>query len=308
MYDQKKVSIIVCISLISLFMFYAFAYDVNKYQYSPHQDQMAALGQFGDFLGGTLNPFLALLTVIGLCYTIHLQRVQLHDAQEQNKITTKQLYLQQFESTFFNLLDLHSKITDNLTINTSILTNLFGKGYYKRTKLALIQDQYKSKDVFLIIYYVITDFIGGATNKSTNRYKEIQQSHNEILGHYFRNLYHILKTIHESAIDETQKKKYSNILRAQISTYELAILLINCIKDTVDNGEFRDLLVKYEFLEHIPFELTGKKDITIKGSILRFISFEQVKEYIPNHDLNSGAFGKNPFFDLDEVKHILTKT
>jgi hypothetical protein len=37
-------------------------------------DAKASWGQFGDFLGGTLNPILGLLTLLGVAYTVLLQQ------------------------------------------------------------------------------------------------------------------------------------------------------------------------------------------------------------------------------------------
>jgi len=85
-------------------------------------------GQFGDFLGGTLNPILSFLSLIALLTTIALQSTELEltrkelkrsaSAQEETKKVLDQqsetLARQQFESTFFSLLDQHNKILESL--------------------------------------------------------------------------------------------------------------------------------------------------------------------------------------------------
>jgi hypothetical protein len=45
---------------------------------------LQGLGQLGDFIGGTLNPAIGAMTVIGLAITIYYQREQLVDAKETN--------------------------------------------------------------------------------------------------------------------------------------------------------------------------------------------------------------------------------
>lgn len=69
-------------------------------------------GQFGDFLGGTLNPILGFLTVLILISTLKVQRVELKQARKSLKKNAKlidsQVSLmkqQALESTFFKLLE-----------------------------------------------------------------------------------------------------------------------------------------------------------------------------------------------------------
>lgn len=299
-------SVIVSISLILLVITYAFAYDLDQYKHYSSTDQMATLGQFGDFLGGTLNPLLALLTVIGLAYTIHLQRKQLHEAQQQYEMNLQQTNKQQFEQFLFNLIELHSRITDNLSISNDVLMNLYNRAFCNDSKRIFEINNHEARNVFNAIFICVIDTPSHDCNVQIKRYERLQQRHNEVLGHYFRNLYHILKTISESDIQD--KKKYSNILRSQLSTYELAILLVNCLDGVVDNGEFKKLIIEFEFLEHLPLELTSYNNLTVKGFKLDFIGFEHITEYMPNLPNSNGAFGDNPFFNNQKIKNLLTKT
>ena len=91
----------------------------------------ATWGTFGDYLGGTLNPIISFLALIGLLYTIHQQaqemqatREELKQAAEQQRQQVEQqsrqseiFNLQQFESTFFSLLEQHNKIVETLFKN-----------------------------------------------------------------------------------------------------------------------------------------------------------------------------------------------
>ena len=88
----------------------------------------ATWGTFGDYLGGTLNPIISFLALIGLLYTIHQQsqemqatREELKQAAEQQRQQVEQqsrqseiFNLQQFESTFFSLLEQHNKIIEKI--------------------------------------------------------------------------------------------------------------------------------------------------------------------------------------------------
>src|SRR5690606_20728284 len=87
-----------------------------------------------------------------------------------------------------------------------------------------------------------------------DRYRIIQKHNNHILGHYSRNLYQALKLVDaQSYISFEKKKQYTGIIRAQLSSEELSLLFINCLEGVCDDGQFKDLLVRYAMLEHLPF-------------------------------------------------------
>lgn len=77
--------------------------------WSPDQDTW---GQFGDFVGGTLNPLLGFISVVVLVSTLNLQRVELKEARavvkEGNELLESQLraiHLQSLEVTFFKVME-----------------------------------------------------------------------------------------------------------------------------------------------------------------------------------------------------------
>jgi hypothetical protein len=68
-------------------------------------------GQFGDYVGGILNPLFSLTALFALLYTIKLQSKELHESTEQLKVSAEALALQndvlvrqRFENTFFQML------------------------------------------------------------------------------------------------------------------------------------------------------------------------------------------------------------
>jgi len=75
------------------------------------------VGIFGDFFGGVLNPILTFFTLFGLIVTIVIQRQELRLARSEYEKTADALGTQAIETTFFNILDLHHKIVDNLKFN-----------------------------------------------------------------------------------------------------------------------------------------------------------------------------------------------
>lgn len=117
------------------------------------------------------------------------------------------------------------------TLNSNIIfSNL------KFEKSDIIFDEFKYNSYFNSIYNFI--------------YEKV----NTDFGHYFRNLYRLIKMIDEQIFDEDSvesdfKKKYyyTSIVRAQLSDYELYWLFFNCL---FEYGEkFKPLVEKYAFFK-----------------------------------------------------------
>ncbi len=80
-----------------------------------------------------------------------------------------------------------------------------------------------------------------------------------IFDHYFRHLYQIVKFIDNSKFldksDEIEERyKYTSILRATLSPYELIWLFYNCIS-LYGNQKFKPLIEKYSLLKNIREDL-----------------------------------------------------
>jgi hypothetical protein len=274
-------------------------------------------GVFGDFLGGVLNPVLTFFTLFGLIVTIVIQRQELRLARNEYEKTADALSTQAIETTFFNIIDLHHKIVDNLKVDFEELSDKteaekvikgLSASILKAGLSASIGASIKSKNLKVegrAVFEEILSFLSveaKSPEESLARYKYIQDKHNHILGHYFRNLYQALKVINgyeDNKLSSEQKRKYTSILRAQLSTKELALLFINCIEGVSDSGQFKNLVIDFQMLEHLPiskvdngYSLAGSK--TALASDEMFLQYKTKKEI--GFDLNKyygGAFGAN---------------
>ena len=72
------------------------------------------------------------------------------------------------------------------------------------------------------------------------------------LGHYFRNLYHIIKFVDKSEIDN--KKRYTNFVRAQLSSHELALIFYNCLS-VYGSEMFKPYIERYSLLKNMNKDL-----------------------------------------------------
>ncbi len=257
-----------------------------------------ARGVFGDKFG-SINALFSGLAFAGIIFTIFLQRRELAlqrlNIEEQND-TLRQ---QRFESSFFHLLALHASIVDKLEITSHEKRDAFTyfiellKGnseafaafhpLSKLTKELLHQlrgsptltdemrihldlaeissvESMLEKNPGIVGWYLEAeeDFHKQLLNKA---YFTAHKKSKDGLSHYFRNLYHIYRFIHESKlIDEDAKRKYARIVRAQLSDEELVAILYNCLAEGDGNGKSKlefgypkmtRLVQQYDILQNI---------------------------------------------------------
>jgi uncharacterized membrane protein len=214
--------------------------------------------QFGDFIGGLLNPIFAFFALIALLYTIHLQSTELRNSSEQLKKSAKALEYQNnvlkkqsFESTFFQLLRLYNEIVDELKVSssshgpTSIVTKINHENRAALEYLGIVLKEKYIENVRRGDYHGVSE-----VEAIDEEYEKFYAKYGQYLGHYFRTMYNILKFIDLTDIPESEKQVYSNFLRAQLSKHELALLLYNCIS-RYGRKKMLPLVRKFNVIKHI---------------------------------------------------------
>lgn len=229
--------------------------------------QLSDLALIGDWWGGTSAVFIAIAGIILLILNylsqkeeLELTRNELAFTRREFKQQNETLIIQRFENTFFNLLSLHNQIIDSIEEFMDGRTykkrdyfeyvyNHLSKNYVKdsiviahRTNNEELELQFHSEQIKRIYKkFVKTNYWGVASYQS-------------VLGHYFRNLYHLVKFIDDSAeITENKKKFYGEIVRAQLSSAELGMLFYNSLSHYATGNTFKNLIEKYKLL--INFEV-----------------------------------------------------
>jgi hypothetical protein len=84
-------------------------------------------------------------------------------------------------------------------------------------------------------------------------YDTFYANHQEDLGHYFRTLYHLIKFVKFSNFEYKEKRRYTSLVRAQLSAYELGLLFYNCLS-RYGKG-FKPLVEEFGLLEHLDKKL-----------------------------------------------------
>jgi phosphotransferase system glucose/maltose/N-acetylglucosamine-specific IIC component len=188
-------------------------------------NQKSDWGTFGDFIGGTLNPLLSFFGFMALLYTISIQRKQIKDDKKDKE-------KQQFESTFFALLNLHNQALDNLSKEKQFGVRE-GNSYPNGSDLQNLLKETLDKKV---------------TNLEIAQKK--LNDKNNLCGHYFRILYELLKFIkNNSSWLAENEKMYSNLVKGLLPDNVFRLLAVYCS----NKDDYKLLLEHYSFFENIDF-------------------------------------------------------
>ncbi len=243
-------------------------------------------GTIGDMFG-VVNSLFSGLAFAGIIFTIllqskelKLQREEIKSNRDEFKTQNNTLKIQRFENTFFNLLQLHHQIVHSIDYR-----------YYKsKEKAAMYQYAMpneekeivtiQGRDVFRYRFNKMKNDIKNDglyfEDKYQNHYLDAQSD----FGHYFRNLYRIIKFIDESEFfyddqNESEEAKfkikyqYTSFVRAQLSDYELIWLFYNCLSR---NGKekFKPLIEKYALFKNLPFELIANEELINRYNVTAY--------------------------------------
>jgi len=255
MKDKKSIKkdwgLIIAIGLLVLGIFALFIpFDrINGARIGTFTINIDRYNNLGEFIGGVTTPFLSIAAFILLFMTYKSQKEELKESQKILRNQSELMNKQQFETTFFNLINLHNQITSQinttrvshpkslvLTSQREVVGRECFEGFYNFFRS--IHHEFCSKPAVSKIPK--NDFIDLI-------YMEFFEKRQSILGHYFTNLYQIVKFVDNANIKN--KKEYTNILRAQLSRYELLLLYFNCLSKYGE--KFKPLVEDYSLLKNI---------------------------------------------------------
>lgn len=240
---ENNVSIIAVVAVlfsvgVFLFVIYFLYKDIslgeiiNKIEKDP----------FGDTFNGIAGPFLmlgmAVLTFLAFYAQIIFNKKQL----EFNKVLMDFNERQELASGFFDFYNLHLKILDTFTYESTngehpVYYN--GKHYFKA-----IYKQLKN-------YFVELNKEKKADGMNAlEAYKKVFNDELNYLGPYYSSLFHLFRFIEKEADSEESKKQYFDFLSSSLSQYELVFLYYGLQTDYSKN--LKDILERnqYNIFEH----------------------------------------------------------
>ncbi|MFC5625262.1 putative phage abortive infection protein [Algoriphagus winogradskyi] len=244
------------------------------------------LNLLGDFMAGTVSSIWSLaglffiyvaflgqkqqllnqqLEIMYSQLEVKYTRLELAGQKKEMKQQNETLKLQKFENTFFNLLSLHHQIVEGIDeieakITSGTTRQPWGRSASHSDKSTYQHVTIKGRDVFKKWFIELSGIIEQQPDKGyLDHYLDIYSIIQTDFGHYFRNLYRIIKFIDEANFnsepteDFNIKYSYTSMVRAQLSDFELLFLFYNCLSV---NGieKFKPLVEKYCLFKNLPQE------------------------------------------------------
>jgi hypothetical protein len=241
--------------------------------------------QLGSFVGGYIGSIFALTGVVLLFATPKAQR----RASE----------IQNFETKYFELIKMHRDNVAEARVRSVYGRRLFVILIRElRCALEIVRriakssgQQLSQREALHIAYYCL--FFGVGPNSSRmlrmslsnfngdlvgliedelnkqetkDRVREERkfgyvpfEGHQSRLGHYYRHLYQMVRYVDQQTIDIC-KYEYVKTIRAQLSTHEQALLLVNSLTLMGQNWWQNGLIVKYRLVQNIPRDFFDSSD------------------------------------------------
>jgi hypothetical protein len=239
-------------------------------------------GTFGDMFG-SINALFSGLALAGIILTIllqrkelKLQREELQETRHEFETQNETLKLQRFENTFFNLLNQHHQIVNAIDYRYYKNKEKERKNHFRSFSgeiTATAEEKevviINGRDVFRFRYNRLKEELCNNPNDYESIYLRHYEDAQTDFGHYFRNLYRMIKLVDQTNFfyDSSKvstieifkiKYRYTCIIRAQISDYELLWLFYNCLSE---NGikKFKPYIEQYSFFKNIPKGLIADK-------------------------------------------------
>ncbi len=220
-------------------------------------------GVFGDSFGFLTSLFSG-LAFAGLIITILMQkdalalqrdellltRQEMAGQKEELRVQNETMRTQRFENTFFKMLDFLSACRNDvfyLRYDNQIIKGRDSiKGIYNIFVDNYLHDYARELAEQKIMFKEECKTLPGI--KKAYNYFYARESGEE-LGQYYRTLYNILKLVDRNDFIP-DKKIYTNLLRAQLSRYELSLLFYNCLSD-FGSEKMAPLIKRYAILKHL---------------------------------------------------------
>lgn len=288
-------AIIICLLLWIVGMLLSHWY-AEKYFIVSEGDNPQAL--FGDSFGA-VNALISAFAFAGVIVAIFIQRNELR-LQRKDLVLQRQefstqnetLKLQRFENTFFNMLSLQQQIVNDLSFTDidkeQVLEDAQNPALGRIAKEVIVNKDVNGRELFFYSFVERPHYFNLADG-STKKVKgmRIYLYYNGIssyddsytptyFDHYFRHLYTIIKFVDNADfLSFDEKYKYTSMVRATLSRYELIWLFYNGIS-SVGKQKFKRLIEQYSLLKNIREDLLtlskeNLKIVTNKGFNQKFL-------------------------------------
>ncbi|OYT93362.1 MAG: hypothetical protein CFE43_03705 [Burkholderiales bacterium PBB3] len=236
----------------------------------PLQKRSDAWGQFGDFMGGLLNPLISLLT---LFVAVAVWRLQKKELQETNIAFIKQ----NTQQTFFNLLQQHRELVNGVELTADHQhwhqEGMLKAKYTGRSAFAIVVSTLSQEDRGNFTPDIVATstksekftcasttsfesqlmfscwYIGKTSNLLTSNTRPFPNALEMSFGHIFRSIFQILKfAAHAPGLTVAERRDLVNYLRAQMSEDEFVLYALSSLTQIGEKS--RAVSIVFDFFEN----------------------------------------------------------
>lgn len=241
-------------------------------------------GAFGDSFG-PLSALMASLAALGAIATYRAQASEIGRVREREEeldkaasadreraitrefLADERALRQNFESTYFQLLEMLRSLVN--TLDVEIYVGDIEKGH----------DAFKA---------LLEAFKAGSQNPDADKgelWLAFSNKYKNDLNHYFRLMYHIVKFIKYSEIDN--RYFYIQLLRSMLSDSELALLSLNC-EYGYGRDKFKELIEEFALLHNLSEAEKDYWDLEskFKPEAFEFRHADSVFEFVESEDIS----------------------
>lgn len=262
------------IAVLAVVLWFCWGYVIwhLSLNFASEGGRIAAAGQLGDLFGG-INALFSGLAFAALIFTVHLQRKELslqrRELEETRNVFEKQeaqmqqqnntLRKQTFDATFFQWINLHHGIVGALKYGEhggrkvlAQIRNTFLAYYLQSYRQQINRSEYGDEaSADETKKFASRCFSENSQNDKEILIRAYEKTHaqydNELV-HYHQNLYEILVFL-VSNQSENDQRFYINIVKAQLSSAELLLLLGFGL--TKDGKAFATLIEQWGLLSNL---------------------------------------------------------
>lgn len=213
----------------------ALAWAYGAFWFHKEASTLEHLGAYGSYLQGAVASLWSLAALLLIYVAFVAQREQLDHQRRSFEI-------ERVEGAFSQLLNLHLQVLDGFEHSAK-------REGDQKTKFV-------GKNVFIYYYSLLRNVTKSCSDSdptvedTLETYESLFDIHKNSLGNYFRTLYQVISFVDESGLSVADKKRFVNIVRAQLSQAELLILFYNCL-GLYGIEKFKPLVNTYALFKHL---------------------------------------------------------
>lgn len=234
----------------------------------PIDTDPAAWGQFGDYMGGLLNPLISLFTLMIAVRVWFLQKTEMLETRKAVAEQGRTAEQQRQEQRFFDLLNIYHRTVDNVTLRTISeipAGRLMGYDFRVITSTPMYESMHcKGKEALTEIVKQLERALEFKKRSSRGDYLDTKECRQELTSElqrkwaecapssyadsYLRVVFRILSD--SEALLGQQHYKYVKLFRAQLDRDELELIALYLWLDE-EGKKMVSLAKKYGLLKHL---------------------------------------------------------